>query len=210
MNQEKLFSLKENFTGQRFQWIKTQDPNLVGKVVKCRDVDVSGGKYIIIFDDGSRIDSDFLNRNLMMIHGETQPLTRDEVVSLNGPTLPKTPPIVNTGINQSTTPILEKTVLTEPARHFEKKQNMFTLFNVEESILNLKLSIKLPEKKLLKMMYNSAEDKQEFMSQLAEYLSTKINKSVITESVKQILETPALTKQEPKAQIKIREIDESK
>jgi hypothetical protein len=84
------------------------------------------------------------------------------------------------------------------------------MFNVEESTLNLKINIKLPDKKLLKMMYNSSENKQEFMEQLAEYLGSKINKSIIVESMKQILETPSATKQEVKPQIKIREIDESK
>ena len=210
MNQEKLYSLKENFTGQKFQWIKTQDPNLLGKVVKCRDVDYLGNKYIVIFDDGSRIDSDLLNRNLLMIHGDMQPLSRDEVISLNGPQFGKTGPA---NIQNPQHPI-QGVVNPAPQVHtftgVEKKSNMFTMFNVEESTLNLKINIKLPDKKLLKMMYNSSENKQEFMEQLAEYLGSKINKSIIVESMKQILETPSATKQEVKPQIKIREIDESK
>lgn len=209
MNQEKLYSLKENFTGQKFQWIKTQDPNLLGKVVRCRDVDYLGNKYIVIFDDGSRVDSEFLNRNLLMIHGDMQPLSKDEVVSLNGPILGKDRPLSSQQQQNIQTPIAQNPQVHTFAG-VDKKPNMFTMFNVEESILTLKLNIKLPDKKLLKMMYNSSENKQEFMEQLAEYLNSKINKSIIVESMKQVLDAPAPPKQDPKPQIKIREIDESK
>jgi hypothetical protein len=91
----------------------------------------------------------------------------------------------------------------------EKKPNMFTMFNAEESTINLKLNIKLPDKKLLKLMYNSSENKQDFMEQLAEYLGSKINRSVIVDSIKQILDSPQ-AKQETRPQIKISEIHESK
>lgn len=211
MNQEKLYSLKENFTGQKFQWVKTQDPNLLGKVVKCRDVDFLGNRYVVIFDDGSRVDSESLNRNLMMIHGDMQPLSRDEVLSLNGP-------VLNRGQQNSQPQTQQFNTVESQPQHMQqhsfngvdKKPNMFTMFNVEESVLNLKLNIKLPDKKLLKMMYSSSENKQEFMEQLAEYLGSKINKSIIVESMKQILDSPSAPKQEAKPQIKIREIDESK
>jgi hypothetical protein len=205
MNQDKLFSLKENFTGQKFQWVKTQDPNLLGKVVRCRDVDVVGTKYIVIFDDGSRIDSEQLNRNLMMLHGDMQPLSKDEVISVNGPLINKNQQATPQPFNQTTI----QASSMQPFQAAEKKPNMFTMFNAEESTINLKLNIKLPDKKLLKMMYNSSENKQEFMEQLAEYLGSKINRSVIVDSIKQILDAPQ-AKQETRPQIKISEIHESK
>jgi hypothetical protein len=205
MNQDKLFSLKENFTGQKFQWVKTQDPNLLGKVVRCRDVDAIGNKYIVIFDDGSRIDSEQLNRNLMMLHGDMQPLSKDEVISVNGPLINKNQQAIPQPFNQTT--IQAPSVQSFQAA--EKKPNMFTMFNAEESTINLKLNIKLPDKKLLKLMYNSSENKQDFMEQLAEYLGSKINRSVIVDSIKQILDSPQ-AKQETRPQIKISEIHESK
>jgi hypothetical protein len=208
MNQEKLFSLKENFTGQKFQWIKTQDPNLMGKVVKCRDVDMFGDKYIVIFDDGSRIDSEFLNRNMMMIHGETQPLTREEVISLNPQPLNKTQQ--NGKISQNSIDNSQTINRMQDPQLQQNKQNMFTIFNAEESILNLKISVKLPDKKLLKMMYSSTENKQEFMDQLSEYLSSKINKTVVIEAMKQLLEVNQTVRPDGKPQIKIKEINESK
>jgi hypothetical protein len=141
-----------------------------------------------------------------MLHGDMQPLSKDEVISVNGPLINK---------NQQTTPqpqpYQQTTIQTPPVQPFgsEKKPNMFTMFNTEESTINLKLNIKLPDKKLLKMMYNSSENKQEFMEQLAEYLGNKINKSVIVEAIKQILDA-SQAKQETRPQIKISEIHESK
>ena len=35
---QRLMSLKDNFVGQSFQWIKSKDENLLGKVVRCRDI----------------------------------------------------------------------------------------------------------------------------------------------------------------------------
>ena len=212
MNQEKLFSLKEKITEQKFQWVKTQDPNLLGKVVRCRDVDMINNKYIVIFDDGSRVDSELLNRNLLMLHGDMPPLSREEVMSIYPPQPTKT----QVNINKITPNPFENMQTQEPITQTISnpttgiKQNMFTIFNAEESMLSLKLAVKLPDKKLLKMMYLSAENKQDFMDQLAEYLSTRINKSVIIESMKQLLDTPQTTKPELKTQIKIKEVDESK
>ena len=189
MDYEKLYSLKENFTGQSFQWIKTTDSNLMGKVVKCIDVDMRGDKYYVMFDDKSSIESTYLNRNLMMIHGDMKPLSKEEVLSLNPPT-PQFPtqPVQPTQLIQHT-PVQQITVT--PGQNVSQlvKQNIFTLFNTEETALVLKLLVKLPDKKLLKLMYSSSENKKEFMDQLSEYLLSKINKSVIIDSISQMLDT---------------------
>ena len=55
MDTERLINLKENFTGQSFQWVKTKDENLLGKVVKCKDIQPKGRSFIAIFNDGSSI-----------------------------------------------------------------------------------------------------------------------------------------------------------
>jgi len=79
MDENKLISLMENFTGQKFQWIKTDRPELLGKVVKCRTIEPRGDRFLVLFDDGSSIDSTKLNNNLFMIHGDMQPLSKAEV-----------------------------------------------------------------------------------------------------------------------------------
>jgi hypothetical protein len=211
MNTEKLISLKENFTGQKFQWVKTSRPELLGKVVKCRDVDFGpGGTFIVMFDDGSKIESTRLNSDLLMIHGDMQPLTKDEVASIYQA---KASPKLT--INQRPVePIAEK-IITPNFTPLEAKvervnsSNMFEMFNSDETTISISLKVKLPDRKLLKMMYTSAENKEKFLTELSEYLQTKINKHVIKESMHAILD-PTPVKKETRPTINLREVDESK
>jgi hypothetical protein len=75
--------------------------------------------------------------------------------------------------------------------------------------MSLTLNVKMPDKKLLKMMYSRAEDKDKFLSELADHLQSIINKQVIKESVQTIL-SPTQIKKEVKPIINLREVDESK
>lgn len=218
MNTDKLIALKENFTGQKFQWIKTPRPELLGKVVKCRDVDFGpGGTFIVTFDDGSKIDSTKLTSNLLMIHGDMQPLSRGEVESINGPK-------PSLGINQTAPPTAKVTpiapapeprVQAEPRPHFNPAPapppaaNMFEMFNSDETQISIGLKVKLPDRKLLKMMYTSAENKDKFLAELSEYLYSKINKQVIKESMQQVLD-PTPVKKEARPIVNLKEVDESR
>ncbi len=207
MNTEKLFSLKENFTGQKFQWIKPDRPELL--------------------DDGSRIDTNKLTRNLLMIHGDMQPLTKAEVESIygssrqanriatNASSSPK--PQASPGQGPIDIPselrVDEPMRPTQPTSHAQPTSansvNMFEMFNSDESEISLKVNVKLPDKKLLKMMYSQAEDKTKFLSELSEYLHKMINKQVIAESMKMQLDPLPQVKKEKEPIIKVQEVDES-
>jgi hypothetical protein len=212
MNTDKLIALKENFTGQRFQWIKTTRPELLGKVVKCRDVDFGpGGSFIVTFDDGSKIDSTKLNSDLLMIHGDMQPLSKGEVESINGPK-------PSLGLNAQPTAaqpaarVTPTATMAEPRPQFNpapSASNMFEMFNSDETQISIGLKVKLPDRKLLKMMYTSAENKDKFLAELSEYLYSKINKQVIKESMQQILD-PTPIRREARPIINLKEVDESR
>jgi hypothetical protein len=207
MNTDRLISLKQNFTGQKFQWIKPDRPELLAKVVKCKDVDaLPDGRFIIIFDDGSKIDSTKLNLNLLMIHGDSQPLTRAEVESIYGQKArpePKVPvQTIAVPISTSTTAPPEKN--SQPVVE-TKRQNMFAIFNSEEATLTLNMQVRIPERKLLKLMYQNAENKEQFVSELADHLHAMINKQVVKNSIQAIL-APPLPKRE-KATINLTEVD---
>jgi len=208
MNTEKLISLKENFTGQKFQWIKTDRPELLGKVVKCRDVNpMSDGRFIIVFDDGSKIDSTRLNSDLLMIHGDMQPLSKGEVEAIYKPKLNHAIPPKPTSAAPQAEPAQPTSRATPPPtiQPVPMKTNMFAMFNSEESQLNLTVNVKIPDRKLLKLMYSNAEDKTKFLSELAEHLHTMINKQVVQEAVQMIL-APAAPKKETKPTIQLREV----
>ena len=208
-DENKLISLKENFTNQKFQWIKTDRPELIGKVVRCRDVHPNRlGGFDVVFDDGSKIDSTKLNSNLMMIHGDAQPLSRSEVEAIQGPKpkinsqpantsqpqvqVTQSQPVVNQSQVQSQ---VQPQVPPQPAQ-VTHKTNMFAMFNSEESQISVALKVRLPDKKLLKMMYASAENKDKFLDELSEYLQSVINKQVIADSMKESLDPTPVKKKE--------------
>lgn len=205
MDMERMQSLMENFRGNSFQWIKTQDMQLRGKVVRCRDIKPqSNGRFLAVFDDGSQIDSAQLTSNMLMITGDTKPMSMSEINSIAGPT--KRPVLRDekgptgdgpikipdhlkehaTG-NQPTSPPLQQQSNVTPSQPATPAPNMFGMFNSDETELNIKVKVKVPDKKLLKMMYNNAEDKKVFLDQLSHYLLSVINKQVVTDSMESML-----------------------
>ncbi len=187
MDENKLISLMENFSGAKFQWIKTNRPELLGKVVTCRNIEPRGDRFFAVFDDGSSVDSTQLNSSLMMIHGDMQPLTRAEVESISGPTKPAPPrPQAMTGQPEAILqqPTAERPYPQQPAQPpAQPAVNMFEMFNSEERQINLLLSINLPDQDFLKMMYANAKDKTKFLGELSDYVFNVINKTVVQESI---------------------------
>jgi hypothetical protein len=132
-----------------------------------------------------------------MITGDMTPLTKAEVEAISGPRRPITnltqqrqaaaQPIAN---HQPIQPI------SQPAQPTAPKSNMFDMFSSENSQISLSLLVKLPDKKLLKLMYNNAEDKEKFLEELSEYVFREINKTVVKEAVSSIVIPPGQTKRE--------------
>lgn len=206
MDEQRLMSLMENFTGQKFQWVKTDKPELLGKVVKCRTIEPRGDRFLVLFDDGSSIDSALLNKNLFMIHGDMEPLSRPELEAINGPTpsieakpTPPAPP-QDRAIQEGVVPKGPFIPNTPAATSAPVSQaNMFDMFNSEESNISIALSVKLPDKKLLKMMYQNAENKDKFLDELSDYMQRMINKQVIKDSVISIVDTQKPTRKSVEA-----------
>ena len=203
-NEDKLISLMENFSGTKFQWIKTNRPELLGKVVTCRTIEPRGtDKFFAIFDDGSSVDTAQLNTSLLMLHGDMEPLSRAEVESISGPRRPATPspspgPIGANIHGPGHGPIGQH---HQPVQQTPPQTTMFDMFNSEESNLALKISIKLPDQDLLKLMYLNAKDKDNFLNELSEYVFRVINKKVVQESISSIVvpvqDKPARAKSSP-------------
>lgn len=224
ITEDQLIGYKQNFTGQKFQWIKTPKLELLGKLVICRDVQPSGNTAIAVFDDGSSIDVKRLNSDLMMIMGDMKPLTKEEVTSIYSPP----PPPVDSSTNKEkangmANPTggasrIETRVHLDTApspinnSNGAPKANPFEMFSSEYSEFTIKMNIKLPDKKLLKLMYNNAENKQEFLEQLADYVSSSINNTIVLDSLCKMLEASPTTtpkdKNKVKEEIKLTEISD--
>jgi hypothetical protein len=236
ISEDQLISYKQNFTGQKFQWIKTNRPELLGKIVRCRDVQPTDNSAIAIFEDGSKIDVKRLNSDLMMIVGDMQPLSREEVESISGrssfssppPPPPPPPPAGPTGSGpieipdelkdyqstNQTQPEAKPRPPFNPSVKPEPVKNPFEMFNSDYTELILKMNVKIPDKKLLKMMYTNAENKDEFMNQLASYIYSMINNNTVVESLESIFVVQSKTKPTsskpgtPTEEIKLTEVDD--
>lgn len=227
ISEDQLISYKQNFTGQKFQWIKTNRPELLGKIVRCRDVQPTGNSAVAIFEDGSNIDVKRLNNDLLMIVGDMQPLSKEEVESISGRS---TPPPMQSNMNQPGSGPIEipdelKEYQTPPTQkpaqpshatvtsNSEPVKNPFEMFNSDYTELILKMNVKIPDKKLLKMMYANAENKEEFLNQLASYIYSLINNNTVMESLESIFvpakAKPSASKSESTTEdIKLTEVDD--
>lgn len=187
MNIEELMAIKNTFQGNKLQWIKTQDHLKMGKIVEVVDVEPSSrGKYIAQLSDGTRLDTDRLSSDLMMLMDDQPALSMAEIKSINyipslnesidiAPGIPEEfkNDLINQVKEKPSIPALIPTTLVDAG-------DLFGMFALEDTELALTVSIKLPSKNLLKMMYTNSQDKEQFLNRLSMY----INNSVTTNSIK--------------------------
>ena len=194
MDIEELMAIKNTFQGNKLQWIKTQDRSKMGKIVSVVEIEPGNrGKYIAQLSDGSRIDTDRLSSDLMMLMDDQPALSMAEIQSINYiPSLSDAngiaPGIPNEFKNDLINAAKEKPPLPAPIpapipTTLVDAGDLFGMFALEDTELALTVSIKLPSKNLLKMMYTNSQDKEQFLNRLSMY----INNSVTTNSIKDSL-----------------------
>jgi hypothetical protein len=201
---ETLIAVKSSFQANKFQWIKTNDPNKMGKVVEVRDV-VPGrnGRFIAMLSDGSQIDTDMVSSNLMMITDGQDPLSFDEIRSINYiPSLSeevqvsKDIPTEFVDEIKSQVPTAQPIIGGQPAQIVQAPSkfqldvdpgDLFGMFSLEDTDLNLSVKIKLPSKTLLKMMYQNSKNKEEFLTKLSNYINNNVTVDAIKKTMKKAL-----------------------
>jgi len=179
-NEERLIQLMENFKGQKFQWIKTNRPELLGKTVKCKNIEPRGNKFIAVFEDGSSIDSDQLNSSLFMITEDMQPLSKAEVEAISGATRVQPRPRVQ--------PINSQAQDSRLASTGPQVASMFEMFDSTDRDIQLNVTVKLPDQNFLAMLHSNAKDKDRFMDELTDYMFRVINKKVVKDSIVKMFE----------------------
>ena len=194
MDIEELMAIKNTFQGNKLQWIKTQDRSKMGKIVSVAEIEPGPrGKYIAQLSDGSRIDTDRLSSDLMMLMDDQPALSMAEIQSINYiPSLSESIDIApgipeefkNDLINQvKEKPSIQSSIPAPAPTALVDAGDLFGMFALEDTELALTVSIKLPSKNLLKMMYTNSQDKEQFLNRLSMY----INNSVTTNSIKDSL-----------------------
>jgi hypothetical protein len=197
---ETLIAVKSSFQANKFQWIKTNDPNKMGKIVEVRDV-VPGknGRFLALLSDGSQLDTDLVSSNLMMITDGQDPLSFDEIRSINY--IPSLSEDVQVSADipaefaeeiKAQLPI-ERTAQPTQIVQTAKIQtdvdpgDLFGMFSLEDTDLNLSVRIKLPSKTLLKMMYQNSKNKEEFLTKLSNYINNNVTVDAIKKTMKKAL-----------------------
>jgi hypothetical protein len=192
-----LVSIKDHFQGNNFQWVKTTDRSKLGKVVRVTDIVPGGrGAFIAQLSDGTRIPTDQLTSNLMMLMDDQPALSISEIMSINSvPSLsegisvdPNLPQEVKAEI--STTPITRQDPVIARAASPSSTDpgDLFGMFSLEQTDLALTVSIKLPAKNLLKMMYSNSQNKEEFLNKLSAYINSNVTADSIKESMRRALD----------------------
>lgn len=199
-----VMALKNSFQGQKFQMVKGKGPKL-GKVFSVIDIEPTRGGYFAMLNDGSKISVDSLNNNFMMLMDEQPPMSMAEISSINegyvapieqagaiapdlnipadlaaevtAPKKKRTPEEMLHG-----TPSETPQIQAQPAAKVTEN-DLFGMFALEDTSLNLLVSAKLPNKSLLKAMYQNSQDPAEFVNKLSVY----INNSVTADSIKDSL-----------------------
>lgn len=191
-----LVAIKSSFQANQFQWIKTTDRTKLGKIVEVRDV-VPGrnGRFIAILSDGTQLDTDMVSSNLMMITEDQQAMSFAEIESIN-----YIPPLteeikVSQDIPQEfaaeikTQPVAPQPQVSEPKAQAQlvDPSDLFGMFALEETDLNLNIKIKLPSKNLLKMMYTNSKNKEDFLNKLSNYINSNVTLDAIKKTMKKSL-----------------------
>lgn len=198
MDIEMLMSYKDNFQGQSFQLVKGSGPRL-GKVFRAVDVDMGRGGVFVLFDDGAKVPANQVSENYMMVMDDQPAMSLAEIQSINGPVVSSNAEgAIAPGLNvpedlkaeiaiQPKPVAVEQPVAQAPAVVQQKPQvtetDLFGMFALEETSLPISIKIKLPNKSLLKAMYQNSQNKAEFIDKLSAY----INNSVTADSIKDSL-----------------------
>jgi len=204
---QQVATYRDFFLHKQMQWIKSSDPAKVAKLVTVSEVFARGKDIYAQLSDGTSIPVTRLNNDLMMITNDTPAMSLDQVRSINADPGVSVSPKSGTDDDPYSDTSLEVAESPKTVReHYENKmggqqpvqesaverrvqssapqnQNFFNQFTADSINLNLNITINLPPMNLLKMMYNNAKDKNEFLKNLCSHINNQITESVIQESI---------------------------
>jgi hypothetical protein len=196
-----IMALKNSFQGQKFQMVKGKSPKL-GKVFDVIDIEPSRNGYFAMLNDGTKLSIDSLNSNFMMLMDEQPLMSMAEIASINegytAPAKPETeiapgldiPPEIASELSapkkKSPAELLHGTSPSAPVSQPKQQvteNDLFGMFALESTNLNLTVEVRLPNKSLLKAMYQNSQNQSDFINKLSVY----INNSVTADSIKDSL-----------------------
>lgn len=193
-----LMAVKDSFQNQNFQWVKTKDRSKLGKVVRVTDVAPSRNGYVAQLSDGSTIATDRLTSDLLMLMDDQPALSMEEVISIN-----YVPGLSEEELQaaESVPAEFKEQILAQVKEPVKVSQpepvqprvtqvdpgDLFGMFSLDDTDLTLNVSVKLPAKNLLKMMYSNSQDQEQFLNRLASYINNSVTPDSIKDSLRKSL-----------------------
>jgi hypothetical protein len=199
MDIEALMSLKNSFQNQKFQLVKGKPSPRLGKVFEVMDIGQGRGGFYAEFSDGVKVPVEALSNDYMMLMDDQQPLTMVEVQSIN---IDSFPPInaVNPAEISPDLAIPEelKAEIIAPAPQIStpapqistpaQTADLFGMFSLEETQLNISIKVQLPNKTLLKAMYQNSQNQSDFVNKLSSHINNNVTADSIKESLWKMLD----------------------
>ena len=193
MDIDAIMSLKNSFQNQKFQLVKGAPSARLGKVFEVMDVSQSRSGFYAELNDGTKLSIDSLNSDYMMLMDEQKPLTPMEIQSINIDSYPVSntinPPEISPELS-ALPPELKQEIVKPAASPTQPVQanasittDLFGMFSLDETQLNISIKVNLPNKTLLKAMYQNSQNQSDFVDKL----SSHINNSVTADSIKESL-----------------------
>jgi hypothetical protein len=194
MDIDAIMSLKNSFQNQKFQLVRGKPSPRLGKLFEVMDINQSRAGFFAELNDGTKISIDSLNSDYMMIMDEQAPLTMAEINSINidsypsinsvnpaeiSPDLAIPDDLKSEIIAPAPKPSAPAPQVSAPAQ----TTDLFGMFSLEETQLNISIKVQLPNKTLLKAMYQNSQNQSDFVNKL----SSHINNSVTADSIKESL-----------------------
>lgn len=189
MDIDAIMSLKNSFQNQKFQLVKGPKSPRLGKVFEVMDIGQARTGFYAELNDGTKLSIDSLNSDYMILMDEQQPLSMLEIQSINIDQYPPINAVNPTEISQDLQ--IPAEIKQEMAMHVQppapkqvaQTTDLFGMFALEETQLNISVKVKLPNKTLLKAMYQNSQNQSDFIDKL----SSHINNSVTADSIKESL-----------------------
>lgn len=200
MDIDAIMSLKNSFQNQKFQLVKGPITPRLGKVFEVMDINQTRAGFYAELNDGTKLSIDSLNSDYMMLLDEQPPLSMIEIQSINTDNYQQISAVNPTEISPDLAiPDELKAAIIMPAKPeaiakpvqpvVASTADLFGMFALEETQLSIAVKVKLPNKSLLKAMYQNSQNQSDFIDKLSSHINNSVTADSIKDSLWKMLDT---------------------
>lgn len=184
-----LENLKERYLGTNWNWLVNKGKSKAGDITKVTDVQFKNGMYFLIFNNGAKINVDVIKD--FIVPTKKEPTVVDSKSNKGKIEVPdhlKPDSADKKQEDESISSVVDQSDFNkESTPGNSSASDIFDMFDTVERDLNIKIKMKLPEIKLLKLMFKNSTDSVEFLNKLSSYVLSYIKEDNIQEALLKLL-----------------------